>query len=314
MKPQMDTDERRLGQGNHAWSCVSRWLRPLLLVLAVSATVKAADNSYRASIAQWQHEREARLKADDGWLTLAGLSWLKEGFNTFGSDPGNRIVLPTGSAAGRAGVFEFHGGKTVIRMEGGAHATLAGKTVTTQELRPDQPGPADVVALGDLTLQVIERGGRYGIRVKDKNSKVRKEFAGLKSFPVNEAWRVEARFVPYTPPKVLAIPTVLGDVEKSPSPGYAAFTLHGHEYRLDPILDDDGHSLFFIFRDLTTGKETYPAGRFLDADPPKDGKVVLDFNKAYNPPCAFTPYATCPLPPPQNALALRIEAGELRYH
>ncbi|MBI3695725.1 MAG: DUF1684 domain-containing protein [Acidobacteria bacterium] len=258
--------------------------------LMVAVGLAASDD-----VLQFRREREAELKADDGWLTVSGLFWLKEGPNRFGSAPSNDIVLPPGAPSG---VLEFHSGKTAYQG---------------RELRADKPGPPDRITLGDLTLYVIERSGRYAIRLKDKNSKFRREFTGLRWFPPKGAYRVTARFVPYSPPKTLSIPTILGDVEKLPSPGYAVFTLHGHELRLDPVPGDNG-GLFFIFRDLTTGKETYPAGRFLDTDPPRDGKLVLDFNKAYNPPCAFTPYATCPLPPKQNHLPVRIEAGELNYH
>src|SRR6516162_5455203 len=158
---------------------------------------------------------------------------------------------------------------------------------------------------------VIQRANRFGIRLKDKNSATRKAFSGLKYFPVQEQYRVEARFLPYDPPKKIAVPNILGDTEEEPSPGYVEFTLSGQKCRLDPV--SAGDELFFIFRDLTSGKETYPSGRFLYTDMPKNGEVVLDFNKAVNPPCAFTPFATCPLPPKQNHLPIRIEAGELRY-
>ncbi len=262
------------------------------IIILVMVTIALAGSD---DILQFRRQREAELIADDGWLTVSGLFWLKEGPNRFGPAPSNQIVLPPGAPSG---VFEFHNGKT---------------TYQGRELRADKPGPPDRITLGDLTLYVIQRGDRCAIRLKDKNSKLRKEFTGLRWFPPSKAYRVTARFLPYSPPKMLSIPTVLGDVEQVASPGYAVFTLHGREYRLDPVPGDDG-GLFFIFRDLTSGKETYPAGRFLDTDPPRDGKVVLDFNKAYNPPCAFTPYATCPLPPKQNHLPVRIEAGELNYH
>jgi uncharacterized protein (DUF1684 family) len=255
----------------------------------VLASVLAAAFSYQSEIRKWRQDRESQLKSADGWLTLAGLFWLKEGPNTFGRDASNDIALTEGPA--RAGVVQFHEGKT---------------TYQGREIKPDSP---DFVAAGDLRLFVIHRGKRYGIRVKDKNSQVRREFTGLSYFPVDNAYRVEARFV--EAPDRIPIPNILGDVEKLPSPGCAIFALHGRELKLYPVLED--RQLFFIFKDLTSGKETYPAGRFLDADLPKNGQVILDFNKAYNPPCAFTPYATCPLPPKQNHLPIRIEAGERRY-
>lgn len=278
------------------------------------AAVRAPDPAYRAEIETWRAEREARLKSDGGWLQVVGLFWLKDGANSFGTDAGNVIVLPAGSAPPRAGVFELRGGKTTVRMEPAVEATVDGKPVAARELRPDVPGPADVLKLGPrLTLHVIERGGRYGIRLKDRESALLKEFTGLRWFPVQEDYRVEARFVPYASPKKIPVPNILGQVEELPSPGYAAFRIGGREVRLDPVLEEPGATeLFFIFRDQTAGKQTYPAGRFLYAPMPKDGRVTLDFNKAYSPPCAFTPYATCPLPPRQNRLPVRIEAGELR--
>jgi len=277
------------------------------------AAARTPDPAYRAQIETWRAEREARLKGDGGWLQVVGLFWLKDGANTFGTDAGNRIVLPAGSAPARAGVFELRGGTTTVRMEPGAEATVDGKPAGPRELRPDVPGPPDVLKLGPrLTLHVIERGGRYGIRLKDRQSALLKEFTGLRWFPVQEDYRVEGRFVPYASAKTIAVPNILGQVEQMPSPGYVAFTIGGREVRLDPVLEEPGATeLFFIFRDQTTGKETYPAGRFLYAAMPKDGRVTLDFNKAYSPPCAFTPFATCPLPPKQNRLPVRIEAGEM---
>jgi uncharacterized protein (DUF1684 family) len=161
---------------------------------------------------------------------------------------------------------------------------------------------------------VIERGGKYAIRLKDKNSKMRREFTGLKWYPVKPEYRITATFNPYEPPKQIPVPNILGQTESLPSPGYVTFTLKGKTVRLEPVLESpDDKELFFIFRDGTSGDTTYPSGRFLYADMPVQGKVVLDFNKAYNPPCAFTPYATCPLPPPANRLKVNIEAGELNY-
>jgi uncharacterized protein (DUF1684 family) len=193
-------------------------------------------------------------------------------------------------------------------------ASLKGERVTRAELRPDSSGSPDVVSLGRLTLFVIERGGRLGIRLKDRESPLRKAFTGLRWFEVKEEYRVAARYVSYPEPKAIKVPNILGQSEAMPSLGYAVFERDGQEVRLEGVLEEkDARQLFFIVRDQTSGKETYPAGRFFYADLPKDGRIVLDFNKAYNPPCAFTPYATCPLPPPQNWMPVRIEAGELSY-
>ncbi|HYL76791.1 MAG TPA: DUF1684 domain-containing protein [Bryobacteraceae bacterium] len=268
---------------------------PLFLLLLNAP----AGTQYQTAIEQWRAHREASLKADGGWLTVAGLFWLKEGANTAGTDPSCDIVLPRGPA--KAGFFEFHDGKTTFRPASGA----------AMELKSDSEGEPDQVKLDSLTMFVIHRGQRYGIRMKDTASKFRKEFTGLHWFPVNESYRVTAKFVPNPPGKTIAVPNILGETEQEPSPGYVLFTLNGQSLRLDPVVE--GKELFFIFHDQTSGKKTYPPGRFLYSDFPKDGKVELDFNKAYNPPCAFTPFATCPLPPKQNRLPVRIEAGELNY-
>jgi hypothetical protein len=275
----------------------------------------AANSVYHAEIETWRQNREARLKAEDGWLAVAGLFWLDEGVNRFGSGPGNAIALPTGAAPAVAGAFELRQGQVSVRIEPGVTVTAAGKPVAAMELRSDDPGPPDVLKLGRLSLQVIARGGRYGIRMKDPESETRRAFAGLRWFPVRDDMRVDARFVPWPSPRTIPIPNVLGQVNDLPSPGYAEFTVAGRKVRLEPVIEEPGaQELFFIFRDQTAGKETYPAGRFLYAPMPKDGAVVLDFNKAYSPPCAFTAYATCPLPPPQNRLPVRIEAGEKDPH
>jgi len=293
--------------------------RLAIAVVAVVAAIlllmrEAGQADYKSSIEGWRKQREARLQADDGWLTVAGLFWLEEGPNRIGTDAAGEIVLPPGSAPGRVGVLEFHDGRATFRAEKGVAVTCAGKPVTTMELKPDVSGSPDVLAVADLSMFVIKRGARYAIRLRDKNASARREFRGLSWFPVDEKYRVTASFVPYEPPRPIPIPNILGEVEEMPCPGYASFRIGGRELRLEPVLEEPGATeLFYIFRDLTSGKETYPAGRFLYSEMPRHGMVVLDFNKAYTPPCAFTPYATCPLPPKQNWLDLRVEAGEKTY-
>jgi len=267
------------------------------------------DSAYRASVEKWRQAYEAQLKSDSGWLTVSGLFWLHDGENTFGSSPLNDIALPA-SAPASAGSFEFHAGHTTVHMKPGVHAVLNGKPIEIAAMHPDSN--ADQLAIGDLTLYVHSSGDRYTIRLRDKNSRLRKEFTGTRWFPVSESYRVTARYVPYDKPKEIEIQNVMGDTLQETIPGYAVFSLHGQDLRLDAEMD--GSSLSVVFRDLTSGHETYAASRFLDAGPPKDGQVVLDFNQAYNPPCAYNPYTTCPLPPPQNRLAVRIEAGEKTYH
>ena len=285
------------------------------LVLASLAAGIGADEAYRAEVQKWRADREARLKADGGWLSLAGLFWLNEGPNRFGTDPAGDIVLPEGTAPAKAGVFELKAGQVSVALLPGASGRLAGQPVSSPTaMRPDTSGAPDVLEMGPLSMNVIKRGDKYGIRLKDKNSAVRRGFLGLKWFDVKEEYRVEARFVSYPQPKPVKVPNVLGQSESMPSPGYAEFTLNGKSVKLDGVMEDpQAEQLFFILRDQTSGKETYGAGRFLYAELPKAGKIVLDFNKAYSPPCAFTPYATCPLPPPQNWMPVRVEAGEMAY-
>jgi len=270
----------------------------LVLLSGAAVLAMAADpTAFQTEIARWRHDREARLKADGGWLTVAGLFWLHTGPNAFGSDPASDIALPDGPA--HAGVFTFDGRRVTVAMNG-----------TTRAVTPDSS--TDAVKVGRLSLFVIQRADKFGIRLKDPESQYRREFHGLEYFPAGEAWRITAKWV--AAPKKIPILNVLGQTESSECPGYAEFELGGKALRLSPILEEPGaKELFYIFRDETAGKETYGGGRFLYSEMPHDGRVVLDFNKAYNPPCSFTPYATCPLPPLENRLAVRIEAGEKKY-
>ncbi|HXK03676.1 MAG TPA: DUF1684 domain-containing protein [Verrucomicrobiae bacterium] len=264
-----------------------------LLSLAAAAAILMVAASYTDEIAAWRKQREERLKAPGGWLSVAGLFWLHDGANPFGKDAGNEIVLPDGPA--RAGSFVLSGGKVKVKMDG-----------AERELWPDS---ADVATVGRLSLYVIQRGEKFGVRLKDPESEYRRAFHGIDYFPAKPEYKVTAKWV--AEPSHIPILNILGQTEEMQSPGYAVFSLQGTEYRLRPVLETpDAQELFFIFRDQTSGKETYGAGRFLYSQMPQDGRVVLDFNKAYNPPCAFTPYATCPLPPAENRLAVRIEAGE----
>jgi len=262
----------------------------------LAALALFAATAFQSEVADWRKAREAGLRRDGGWLTVTGLFWLREGPNRFGKEASNEIVLPDGPA--RAGEFTLRNGKVTAAMGG-----------RERELRPDSD---DVLKVGRLSLFVIQRGDRVGIRLKDPDSPYLRQFHGLEYFPAVEAYRITAKFV--SEPRKIPIVNVLGQTDQEDCPGYAAFRLHGQDVRLYPVLEEpDAKELFFIFRDQTSGKETYAAGRFLYSDLPRDGKVVLDFNKAYNPPCAFTPYATCPLPPKENRLSVRVEAGEKKY-
>ena len=282
----------------------------------VGVGAEAGDSAYRAGVEKWRQDYEASLKADGGWLSICGLFWLNDGDNRFGSDPLNSIVLPAASAPPDAGTFELRAGKVIVHVKPGVAATLEGKPVETSEMPPDSAPDSKKVqlVLGDITLQVHASGGRFAIRVRDKKCRLRREFTGLRWFAVDESYRVTARFTPYDPPKNVELQNLAGDTVKLTSPGYVEFSLHGAAFRLEAFLDDPHKAnLFLVFRDLTSSAETYPAARFLDTDAPVDGSVVLDFNKSYNPPCAYNPYTTCPVPPIANRLRTRIEAGEKRY-
>jgi uncharacterized protein len=277
-----------------------------LLVSLASLGASPPPPSYRESIESWRQEREKKLRAEDGWLAVAGLFWLREGDNRVGSGADNEVVLPADAAPARAGTLVLHDGRVMFRAAPGLEAASVG---AERELKPDSK---DVVTLGRLRLSVIERSGRYGLRVRDPENARRRGFAGLAWYPVDSTYRVEARFVPAPAPRSLEIVNVLGDLLKMPSPGHVEFTLQGRALRLEPVLEEGSPELFFIFRDTTAGRETYPAGRYLYAQPPQEGRVTLDFNKAYSPPCAFTDFATCPLPPQGNRLPIAVRAGEKR--
>ena len=273
------------------------------------------ESAYRNEIGKWQSDRLATLTKHDGWLTLINLVWLKEGENKFGSDPANAIRLPKDRAPLVAGSLWLENGHVRMTAHPAIEITAAGAPVTALDLRDDsdERGPT-VLKFGTLLLNLIKRGDRIGVRVKDSDSRTRREFRGLEYYPIDPKWRIEARLEPYQPPKIIPITNVLGMTDDETSPGAIVFDVDGKTYRVDPIVEKGETDLFVIISDGTTGKETYGAGRYLYVTPPnQSGKVVIDFNKAYSPPCAFTNYATCPLPPPQNRLPFRIEAGEKKY-
>ena len=270
------------------------------------------DASYQKEIESWRLEREANLKKDGSWLTVAGLYWLREGESTVGADPENDFVLPEGTAPAFVGAFNHEDGKVSFRAQDGVTVARKGKEDQPLSTAALEPGEKNAIALGKLSMWVHASGPRLAIRLRDLDSPIRKEFTGLSWFPVEPAYRVTAKFTPYPKPKDVEILNMLGDIEKYRSPGIVDFELHGQAIRMEPVLNSDG-KLWFIFKDGTSGKQTYPSARFLQAEAPKDGTVVVDFNKAYNPPCAFNPFTTCPMPPKENRLKIRIEAGEKNY-
>ena len=266
-------------------------------------------NAYTREIEQWRAQRVADLTSESGWLSLIGLFWLKEGANTLGSDPKIDIVVPKVPA--HAGKFVLNNGVVTFATPLQNTFFIDGAPVTSAQLTSDADDKPTIVRSGSLTFQIIKRGDRLGVRVKDKDNPDRMKFRGLEYFPANLKWRIDARFEPYNPPKPVPILNVLNMESDEPSPGAIVFEVDGKTYRLDAITETGEPRLFMILADDTRGKETYGAGRYLYVDPPdKNNRVVIDFNKAYSPPCAFTNFATCPLPPKQNILPIRIDAGE----
>lgn len=284
----------------------------LAALLAADGVGSGMDEAYRWEIETWRAQREASLKADDGWLTLVGLFWLREGENRIGSDPINDFIVPEPAPAS-IGAFVYRHGQVTFRAAEGVNVTLNGRPV--KETPPLRVGAVDTLAVGTLSMFVHPSGDRLAIRVRDLNSPFRRHFAGLTWFPIDEKYRVTGRFFPYPSTGPQKIPNILGDYEVYVPAGEVEFNLEGKTFRIQ-VFESGSDRFFIVFRDLTSGKESYPTARFLYADRPKDpnGLIVLDFNKAYNPPCAYNPYTTCPLPPRQNRLPIRIPAGEMNYH
>ncbi|GLQ95211.1 DUF1684 domain-containing protein [Dyella acidisoli] len=286
------------------------------LVHADTVQSNTAPDAYQQGIEKWRSERVGRLTAPDGWLSLIGLEWLQEGANKVGAAPDNDIVLQAGPA--HLGVITLDkSGQAHIKLAKDSGATVDGKQVEEATLVDDAHVAGNAsptkVTFGTASFFVIDREGRKALRVKDADAASRKHFLGIDYFPIDPSWHIVADWVPFDPPHDLQIGSVIGTIDTVKVPGKAVFTRDGHTYELLPYQEEPGGELFFVLADRTSGHETYGAARFLYAALPQNGKVVLDFNKAYNPPCSFTPFATCPLAPPENRLDLRITAGEKKY-
>ncbi len=268
-------------------------------------------STYANELLIQRQKRQEQLLAERSWLTVAGLFWLQTGANPFGADPQNTVVLAGAGIPAHAGVIEVEQGQIHLRSAPGVTLLHNGVPVTELLMRHDMTGQPDYVTLGTFTLLVLKRGSRYGIRLFDSAHPARQAFSGLQWYPIDPQWCITGHFEAHDPPRVLAIDNVLGDTNESSNPGRVIFAVDGQTHALEA--EGRGNKLFFNFRDLTNRDATYGAGRFLYTDVAADGKVTLDFNQATNPYCAYTPYATCPLPPPQNRLPIRVEAGEMRY-
>lgn len=293
------------------------------LVLSAAAGVAVAhvpDFAYVDAIQQWRDAREKGLRTDNGWLTLAGRFQMKPGVNTFGTGKDNDIVFPPelkGTGPERLGTLtvDTKGKKVTLKLADGVSMTSGtgndAKPFSGERNMGIGTDKRDWVALGRLNMHIIERDGRYILRLADNESLVRKNFPGRIWYPVNEHFKVEAKFVAYPPGKKVPIVNVIDEVSDEPCPGYVEFKLKGVTHKLD-VIGENKDGLFFVMRDGTSGDTTYRPSRFLFVDTkPKSGETfTLDFNKTYNPPCAFSEFTTCPLPPEQNIMKTRIEAGE----
>ena len=285
---------------------------------------KSSDDqtSWQSDLLAWRAKRATNLQAPEGWLSLIALGWLKEGDNTFGSADDCRVQI-AGKGPAHIGIVRLE--KGTLRLlpppEGfSKDLKVDGQPAKEQVLLADDADTPSKLTIGTLTIIAIHRDDQFGLRVKDLQAPTRVTFHGLRWYAPNAAYRVHARWIPYNPPKMLDIPTVLGTTTHLPAPGAAEFTIDGQVVRLEPVLEGpQATDLFFILRDATSKSTTYGAGRFLYTELPdhgvtQPGELWLDFNRLINPPCAFTAYATCPLPPPQNRLSVPIPAGEQRYH
>lgn len=272
----------------------------------VAFAIQPPDAAYVKDFDKWKAELVDDLKQN--WLPLAGLFWLKPGDNVFGSGNDNPIVLPSGPA--KAGRFIRHGDDVTVEFESGVEAKVEGKIVKSAKLQADVSGKPTEIELGSLRMHVIKRGERLGIRLKDLDSAAARHYAGPVFFPLDMTYHVTGTFVPSDGKRTVDVPNVLGDVTPVPVAGEVRFQLNGQDLTLTALGGDPAKGLSFVIGDLTGKTDTYPGGRFLDTDAVVNGKVIVDFNRAYNPPCAVTPYATCPLAPKENRLPVAVTAGE----
>jgi uncharacterized protein len=299
---------------------MTRFLAFVGAVIAVwspwaGASAAAIDgSSEQSTVEQWRSARVAELTSDEGWLTLVGLFWLEKGDNSFGQAASNQLVLNHPALARRAGKFVLDSKGVHFTANRGSGITHAGQPVATLDMVADTQGDPTVLSSGPLRFFVIERSGKLGVRVRDIDSPRRRPFTPIDYYPIDAGWVFDARFEPYEPHRHIRIVNILGLEEEMDCPGALVFNKEGREWRLDAVLESPhDQTLFVMFGDRTNGNGSYGGGRFLHVPLPAGGRARVDFNQAYNPPCAFNDFATCPLPPDQNRLALRVESGEKAY-
>ena len=279
---------------------------------ALDSPIDAATE--QQTVEQWRAARVAELTGEQGWLTLVGLYWLDKGANSFGRASSNRLVLEHPALARKAGTFTLDSSGVHFTARRGSGITQGGHPVSTLQMVMDSRGDPTVLSSGPLRFFIIERAGKIGVRVRDVDSPRRRQFAPIDYYPIGTDWVFTARFEPYEPHRHIRIINILGLEEDMDCPGALVFNKDGHEWRLDAVLESpDDQTLFVMFGDRTNGNGSYGGGRFLHVPLPVQGSSRLDFNESYNPPCAFNNFATCPLPPEQNKLGLRVESGEKAY-
>lgn len=309
---------------NRGWSCRAACEVAIVLGVVIGACIftqgcvpdlpQMDPETHGAEVEAWVERRIDGLRRPDSWLSVVGLTWLQRGENTFGADTANDVVFPGEGVPARAGSFFLEGEEVRMEVAADSEITVDGELVSTVSLTSDASGRPTSPRLGSLRWQVIQRQDLIGVRVRDTASAALAGFDGIETFPVSLDWRIPARLDGYDPPRTIEVPNVLGQINEQTSPGALVFRVGGEKLRLDVTGDPARGSLSVVFGDLTNGSETYGGGRFLTVEAPDEkGRTYVDFNKAYNPPCVFTAFATCPLPPPQNRLRVRIEAGEKVY-
>ncbi len=286
------------------------YLMIAIVLYSSGCTVETSidDPQYVAEIQEWQQKRLKSLKRKTGWLSLIGLHWLTPGENTIGADTSNMIVLPADKAPGRLGKFILKDGEVAFESQPGTEV-LNDSNIVTKTIVYQDSQDVPILSHGSLNWFIIKRVGKFGVRIRDAEHPAIAALKEIESYPIDKSWRVEAKFEAYDPPKTIPIDNIVGFTSDEPCPGALIFEIDDQTHRLDVLDADD--EFWLIFSDATSGYETYGAGRYLYVNKPDEtGKTYIDFNKAYNPPCAYTEFATCPLPPSQNKLSAKITAGE----
>jgi uncharacterized protein len=297
---------------------VSSFIIIALFVFQISCSGREDHHFDRESWLQevndWHEDRIDRLKQNDSWLTLAGFFWLEEGTNTFGSATQNDLVFRFPEAPEHMGTFYVEGDEIRVEIDPAADVLINGEPESEGLIYSESIDDTAVMEWGSLNWYVIQRSGGYAIRLRDREHPLLSEFTGIERFPITEKWRIKAEFKPYDTPRSITVPNYIGEPTEETVPGILEFEVDGITHQLHPLADSPEERFFIIFGDQTNGTETYSAGRFVYTDPPNEQNIVyIDFNKSYNPPCVFSEFATCPLPPPENRLSIAIEAGEYNF-